>query len=128
MQQSMQQNTLKALADTVISRSTQCNTHATNAQKPMQQMRILNAPSVASICTHNRTSILTDYSPGQQDETPRRIYKYRITDNLNSWMVVLTPGYSLDEARESLEYTFGARLLEVKEYSYKSARRICQQK
>lgn len=54
-----------------------------------------------------------------EDEARRalRVFEYRLTDNPDSWLVLIAPGCDLDEARESLRERFGNRLLDTRKHN-----------
>lgn len=45
-----------------------------------------------------------------------RVYHYRLTDNPDTWLVLIAPGCDLDEATKSLQLRFGERFVDVREY------------
>ena len=46
-----------------------------------------------------------------------RVFEYRLTDNPDSWLVLIAPGCGLSEAARTCHKTFGAdRVLDVREY------------
>ena len=47
-----------------------------------------------------------------------RVFHYRLTDNPESSLVLISPGCDLDEATKSLQVRFGERLIDVKEYKW----------
>jgi hypothetical protein len=63
--------------------------------------------------------------PRDQAETEARralqVFKYRITDSPDSWLVLIAPGCDLDDARESLRRRFGSRLVDVQTYQPRNA-------
>jgi len=43
-----------------------------------------------------------------------RVYRYRLMDDPGRWLVLIAPGYDLEQARARLEHQFGAeRVLDV---------------
>lgn len=44
-----------------------------------------------------------------------RVYRYRVTDQPQTWLTMLAPGHDLEQARHVLTLKFGQRLLEVRE-------------
>jgi hypothetical protein len=46
-----------------------------------------------------------------------RVFEYRLTENPDSWLVLIAPGCDLDEARESLRQRFGNRLLDTRKHN-----------
>ena len=49
-----------------------------------------------------------------QATSAMRVYRYRVTDKPNDWLVMIAPGCDLEEARRTLIARFGSeRLLEV---------------
>ena len=63
--------------------------------------------------------------PREQAETEARralrVFKYRITDGPDSWLILIAPGCDLEEARKSLQRRFGKRLMDVQAYTPKGA-------
>ena len=52
----------------------------------------------------------------EAEETARkaiRVYRYRITDTPDTWLVMIAPHCELEDAQRSLALTFGNRLIEV---------------
>ncbi|NEV64137.1 hypothetical protein [Thiorhodococcus minor] len=59
--------------------------------------------------------------PRQQAErravSAMRIYRYRLAERPETWLLMIAPGCTLDEARHALSLRFGVkRLLEVREH------------
>ena len=145
MQQPMQQNTLKALAHRVLNRNKECNTDATKSKKPCNKWGVSDRLNVASKLTNNATTKLTGYDrkniqehleeraaiqeidgglsrqeAEKQARSNMKIYRYQLSDCPGSWLVVIMPGYDINEARESLTTRFQKRLIKVKKYAFNS--------
>ena len=78
----------------------------------------------------NSTLERAKQAPSQRDETkaeqaPRRdlrVYRYRLTDFLDSELTLIAPGTSLAEAEAGLRARYGTRLVDVVEWKYTPGR------
>jgi len=50
------------------------------------------------------------------------VYRYRLTDNPDAWLIMIAPDCALDEARRSLHLRFGERLTAVEHRQRKAPR------
>jgi len=70
---------------------------------------------------------LTREQAEAEAERTLRVYEYRLTDNPDSWLVLIAPGCDLEQATRTCHNKFGSdRVIEVRVYKY-SARIICKQ-
>jgi len=46
-----------------------------------------------------------------------RVYEYRLTDNPDTWLVLIAPGCDLAEAQRNLRARFGNRLIDAREHN-----------
>lgn len=61
-----------------------------------------------------RTQVPGESKPRPASPTP--VYRYRLTDKPDTWLILIAPGDDLNEARKVLENQFGKeRLIEVVE-------------
>jgi hypothetical protein len=47
-----------------------------------------------------------------------RVFEYRLTDNPDSWLVLIAPGSDLIEAQKGLQDRFGSRLLDTRKHNH----------
>jgi hypothetical protein len=47
-----------------------------------------------------------------------RVFEYQLTDNPDSWLVLIAPGCDLAEARRNLRARFGSRLLDARKHNH----------
>lgn len=121
----MQQSILKALANKVLKRNQLCNAHATKAKALCNFTPDLDHQKIhdANIQEHlDERAAIMEFDGGltrdQAESEARktlRIYEYRLKGCKN-WMVKISPGCSLEEARKSCELTFGVLFKEIRPY------------
>ena len=88
-------------------------------QKPVTPEKVKGTrktEAYASVTTV--TSVTTKKDNTGVNEAPHalRVFQYRLTDNPDSWLVLIAPGCDLIEATESLRGRFGTRLIEARAY------------
>lgn len=117
----MQQTSLKALAQRVLARNSACNSHATTLEKACNKPCNKPPAVVASDLAENirehfeERSAIREYDghePREKAEAEAknalRVYEYRLSDNPDTWLILLAPGCDLAEAERALKNRFGA--------------------
>jgi hypothetical protein len=50
-----------------------------------------------------------------------RVFEYRLTDNPDTWLVLIAPGCDLAEAQRNLRARFGGRLIDARKHNHAAA-------